>query len=410
MREDNQNITIKKLSIILLILTILCFTAKQMIDKIISERYVYVESGPNLKYYHNGRYTSYIKLDDGNILILGNNLYTDKFKQNSLSEIYDVNTNSVKELHFPFENELYFMSNGKLLKNNRLLLTDAYMPNKNEYIEGKAFPYDSMAIINLNNMKIEKIIRKKINETFSPGTNEYYLLFDNNKIYTRQYSETEHKYKAEIIDLENDSSKILNDINLPEDLYNIIPIKRNKLLFITHGYKENSDNYDYVYEYNTDTEQLKKVGKVIKRIFPVVKKINDNEIIIAGGTNENRNKRYNEIEIYNINTNESQVIANLQIERCTTSIDGFNVVKLGENKLLILNGSCSRNEIFPSYSKLDPGRRPEILNMENHNIALGPILKLPYRNYVEAITLDNGNVFVSSGNFIHIYKQKGKSK
>ena len=44
--------------------------------------------------------------------------------------------------------------------------------------------------------------------------------------------------------------------------------------------------------------------------------------------------------------------------------------------------------------------------MENHNIALGPILKLPYRNYVEAITLDNGNVFVSSGNFIHIYKQK----
>ena len=109
MREDNQNITIKKLSIILLILTILCVTAKQMIDKINSERYVYVESGPNLKYYHNGRYTSYIKLDDGNILILGNNLYTDKFKQNSLSEIYDVNTNSVKELHFPFENELFIV-------------------------------------------------------------------------------------------------------------------------------------------------------------------------------------------------------------------------------------------------------------------------------------------------------------
>ena len=92
-------------------------------------RFGYFVEGPELKYEH--RDADVLKLENGNVLILGQNAHScptpEACKDNIMpvveipSEIYNAKTNKIEELRLP--NNIRYQAKGILLKNNRLLLT-----------------------------------------------------------------------------------------------------------------------------------------------------------------------------------------------------------------------------------------------------------------------------------------------
>lgn len=92
-----------------------------------------------------------------------------------------------------------YYDNAILTEDNKLLLILAYNPSLPEYKSGKAFPYDSMAVVNLDNMKIEKMIKKKVNEKNKPFPNPGKIYLGNNKVIVSN----------ELFDIDKGTSKIL---------------------------------------------------------------------------------------------------------------------------------------------------------------------------------------------------------
>ena len=73
---------------------------------------------------------------------------------------YNIKTNTITDVAFP--RQIYYRGIGIILENNRILLPFAYDPSKPEYKNKTAYPYDCMAIVDLNNAKVEKLLKKKI--------------------------------------------------------------------------------------------------------------------------------------------------------------------------------------------------------------------------------------------------------
>lgn len=378
-----KNIKFFLLFFLILLLSFVLF------NNISKSKYGHFIKGTNLKYDHYQGYNNVFKLDNNNIFILGENGIP--------SELYDIKTNTIKEISFP-EN-LFYWSDGILLKNNRLLLTNAYILNSNK----KNIPYGSIVIFNLNNMKIEKVIKKQVNITNEPKRLTTAYLLNDNEIFMYQYG------KIEIINIDSGSSIIMNDVNLPDG--KIIPIKDNKILIFAGSNTEGKKKFIYnsIYEFDISTKNIKKINEIVPRDYPLIKKISDNEVIILGSRNAKENNKI--IEIYNINENKSKKISNLILNRCTYE-GSLNIEKFDKNKLLITGGRCGMSLVFiPMPNSKNPMKQSEILNLETYNNALGPISKY-YITGASMIRLEDGDIFItnSTGNNIskkvQIFKQK----
>ena len=365
-----KNINKNKYIFILIIVLLFLIYVSLLLRDIQKQKYGHFVKGANLKYSHYQGYNNVFRLDNNNIFILGENGIP--------SELYDIKTNTVQEIHFP--DNLFYRSDGILLDNNRLLLSNAHIINENDYRKSEIIPYGYIVIVNLNNMIIEKIIQKQKNA--EKGLTTAYLL-NNNRVLLHKYNQ------IEIVDITNGTTRILKNVQIP-NLFKIIPIEGNKvLIFANANLESKSAICDSIYELDILTENLKKINEITPREFPLIKKISDEEIVILGSHFKKDNNKI--IEIYDIKNNKIEVVANTVLNRCTFN-NRLNVEKFDENKLLIIGGSCDISTL-PSFEK--QSKQSEILNLDTHEIILGP--KSPY--YIEGATtikLENGNIFITN--------------
>lgn len=368
-------------------------------------RFGYIFKGPRATYHKFRENNVFFKLKNGNIFILGKNTGDDHSyayqKEDRIipSEIYNIKTNKIEPVSFPMN--IKYHDNAILLEDNKLLLILAYDPNLPEYKSGKSFPYDSMAVVNLDNMKIEKMIKKKVNEKNKPFPNPGKIYLGNNKVIVSN----------ELFDIDKGTSKILKEKNLEKGFRICIPTKENKMLiFVLTSTFNKEALYDNVYEYNYVTEELKQVGKITKRDIPYIKKVSDDKIVIIGGTKPNENfTKLSEIEVYDINTNESKVISNMRIERCTNGWkSGFDVDLFDKKYLFIIGGKCLVEKVYGVKTDKRAGTQSEIVNLETNANYLGPKVDEVYLGQ-NIIKLNNDNLLIAgSGGDIQIFKQWGK--
>lgn len=158
----------KKFLIILMsivIITCLFFKLKQY-------QFGHFINGPITNYSHE-ILTDILTLDNGDLLILGSNCHQNLYNYGSLNdmqinetpfEIYNPKENNFTKFSLP--NNIAYQPMGLLLNNYKLLLTFVYDYKDSKYSNYSTkmyppYPYDSMAIVDLKNKKIEKIIQKK---------------------------------------------------------------------------------------------------------------------------------------------------------------------------------------------------------------------------------------------------------
>ncbi len=391
-------------------------------------RFGYFIEGPELKYEHRG--ADVLKLENGNVLILGQNAHScptqESCKDNIMpvvevpSEIYNAKTNKIEELRLP--NNIRYQAKGILLKNNKLLLTHAYDPSDKSYPKVKKvgeltkdikppYLYDSMAVVNLNTVKVERVLKKKINQKHIPDykwTN--FTLLENNKILIIDFPNN----TMEIYNLENNTSKISPNTKINKEFGSVVITKDKNKALIFGPTKLPYDKYtdleygelDDVLEYNDETEIINPVGKVMRRDFPLIKKINNNKLLIMGGDFKGK-WDLREIEIYNLNNNNSEVIAKLKQERnfeITTQASSFNGALIDDKYFLIAGGSFG-GKPFEITKKTT-----EILDLQNFTIKEGPKMHRRQANY-KMITLNNGNILligskdIASSKKIQIFKK-----
>lgn len=398
--EKNSKIFRKELWVLYLTLFILLILP--IIFSISKYRFGYIFKGPRATYHKFRTNNVFFKLKDGNIFILGMNIGDDNShiyaEEDRIipSEIYNIKTNKIEPVTFPMSIKYY--DNAILLEDNKLLLILAYDPNLPEYKNGKAFPYDSMAVVNLDDMKIEKMIKKKVNEKNKPFPNPSKIYLGNNKVIVSD----------EIFDIDKGTSKILKEKKLEKGYRIGIPTKENKMLiFVLASTFNKKALYDNVYEYDYETEELKFVGQITKREFPYIKKVSDDKILIIGGVNpQNRFMKLSEIEVYDINTNESKVMSNMQIERCTNGWkSGFDVDLFDEKYLFIIGGKCSVEKVYGIKTDKRASTQSEIVNLKTNENYLGPKVDEVYLGQ-DIIKLNNGNLLIAGrGGDIQIFKQ-----
>lgn len=385
-------------------------------------RFGYFVEGPELKYEH--RDADVLKLENGNVLILGQNAHScptqEACKDNIMpvveipSEIYNAKTNKIEELRLP--NNIRYQAKGILLKNNRLLLTYAYNPNDNSYPKVKElvetakdtkspYLYDSMAIVNLDTMKVERIIKKQINANNKPQQffGENFILLSDNEIliidFNNRLIETyDTKQK-------NTKSTRLFDIKIPIS-YTAVAISSNKnqiFIFDKNGsYETKKDEESNIYNFNDITENVHAIGNTICKISEV-KKIDDQNILIVcshirpmkkigniGYTNSDKKPL---IKIYNTNTQQIKNIARMPKYRCAYTIAPIS------NRYSLITGGHNCSHPFTRYY-----RNSLILDLDKNKVYNA--VKLPYDvDKPSMITLDNGDVLVLD-NKLNIYAKK----
>ena len=238
---------------VLIAIFLLIFTIKE----IPKYRFGYFVEGPELKYQHS--WADVLKLENGNVLILGQNAHScptqEACKDNIMpvveipSEIYNAKTNKIEELRLP--NNIRYQAKGILLKDNRLLLTHAYDPSDNSYPKVKKvgetikdidlpYLYDSMAIVNLDVLKVERVLKKKINQKHLPNYKwTSFTLLENNKILIIDFSNN----TMEICNLENNTSKILSNTKINKEFGSVVIAKGKNKALIFGPTKLQYDNY-----------------------------------------------------------------------------------------------------------------------------------------------------------------------
>lgn len=368
----------------IVIITCLFFKLKQY-------QFGHFINGPITNYSHE-ILTDILTLDNGDLLILGSNCHQNLYNYGSLNdmqinetpfEIYNPKENNFTKFSLP--NNIAYQPMGLLLNNYKLLLTFVYDYKDSKYSNYSTkmyppYPYDSMAIVDLKNKKIEKIIQKKINKHNQPNF-QYtsFTLLGNGKIL--------------IIDFFNKIAEIYNPNNNSSEILNLKIDKEPGSKVIANGYSqalifgatpeefEKLSYYseDYVEQYDDNSKTLKQVGKTLRRSFPSVMKISQDKIIIFGGEINALQKRYNivnEIEIYNPKINESKIIAQFnqkrKFEANKTTFSG----NLINDKLFLITGGVNGETPFKITK-----RSSEILNLETGDMYQGPNMKYAHANH-----------------------------
>ncbi len=408
-----------KKHVILCILAI--FIIAIAIKMLLPYRWGYFAKGPAMKYEH--KYADAIKLDNGNILVLGTNSHQRAIKDNNLeiketpSEIYNIKNNTFETVKLP--NTIAYHNKGILLKNNKLLLTFAYAPYGakkyskygSPYDIKHPFPYDSMAIIDLNTMKIEKIIQKKINKTKRPTEFDSFTLLNNGKVLI--LDGTSQPRSMEIYNPETNTSKLLNiKINKTNQVA-VVPNGENKALIFGESYNKDKDKEKYygdldtVLEYDDSTETIKTVGKNLRRLSPQAIRINNENILLLGGhisrdTFMQKSKFHpdSEVEVYNTKTNTSKIIGHLAKRRYSEPHDAyldFTTLFIGKDILLITGG------YEPSIPSKISTKDTEIIDIKTGKISKGP--KMRYRESEhKMLKLKNGKFIIIGSKKTQLFK------
>lgn len=398
MKRHNKKLYLL-LAIILFIILIFC------VNQIYKSRFGYFIDGPEMNYSHK-KLTEVLTLNDGNILIPGSNCHANLRDYGGINdmeitetpfEIYDIEKN--KFTTFKLGASIAYQPMGLLLKNNKLLLTFAYDYKDSKYSNyslkmQSPYPYDSMAIVNLNNKKIEKIIPKKINKHNQPDfKNTSFTLLGNGKIFIIDFSNK----IAEIYNPENNSSEILN-IKINKGLGSKVIAKGNSKALIFGPTNLSSPSYyfeDSVEEYDDTNKTIKPVGKTLRRKYPSILAISQDEIIISGGEINTSQKTYNtvnEIEIYNTKTNKSKIIARFkEIRKYKPNANSFSG-NLINNKLFLITGGVSGESPFGIIKKSS-----EIVDLETGKIYKGPKMKSVHA-YHQMVKLKKGNILILDNN------------
>ena len=350
----------------------------------------YFAKGGNFKYRHPPSITNLVKMDDGNILVVGKNTEHGGYLP---GELYNVKTNVITDVAFP--RCIYYRGIGIILENNRILLPFAYDPGKPEYKNKAAYPYDCMAIVDLNTAKVEKLLKKKIanEEQYITEAMHNVTLFDKYKVILFNF----YKDKMEVYDIKNECSTIINlPPEMKQKLIRVIPVEKKKVLIFCDSSADKSTKTDIVWEYDDTTKTIKKAGKRKKGSIMAIAKINPEEIAILShhGKSDDTTQTINEIEIYNVKHNTSKTIASL-----TTNFDydlpgrEYNGAKYGDNHFVVAGGRCEMGKVL-GYKNRQTTRNSEIVNLKTYKTYAGP----KTAHYIaghQMITLDNGDVFIS---------------
>lgn len=405
MEKDKRKLNFAGIAGIIITIILIIFIGTQ-VNKY---KFGYFIKGPQMKYEHDG---DILKLEDGNILILGSNSHKSPYKNrwsiNDLkiletpSELYNVLENKFEEFYLPAN--IAYWSNGILLKNNKLLLTFAYDPKSpikyTEYATSKKrtapFPYDSMAIVDLKTRKVEKMYRKKINLKYEPRQKStQFTLLGNGKVLIIDFKNK----AAEIYNPETNTSKLLN-IKIDKEANSVVVAKgKDKALIFgateltgSERFKLNYFSNDTVEEYNDSTETLKPVGQtILRRSYPTITQLTNNKILITAGQIYSQGIDYTdvrEIELYDIENNTSKIIVQMKEQRTNFVLTpNFASSPLNEHYILITGG------IFGGYPFYGVRRSSVIIDSKQREILKGPDMRYRWANH-KMINLNNGNILL----------------
>lgn len=384
----------QKLIIALVILTVLICC----IPYFFRYRFGYFEKGGTTNFPHY-KSSDIVKLDDGNLLLIGDNTYYDD-QNNNLStpfEIYFSDANKFEEIKFDIGNLLYYPK-GILLNDNKLLLTYVSQPPN--------MRYDLMAIVDLKTRKLEKVFKKKINIQRRPQVSSYplyqeqFLKLDNGKVFIINFANP--KTIIEIYSPKTNSSKLLNvDINKGFGS-KIIEAGKDKVLIFGPDRNDTKSISTDVLEYDDATETIKVVGKILNGKDIELTKLNDNEILIYG----------KDFEIYNIKNNSSKLVGTERFKkhRKFDNLAGkwtYSLIPVNEKYILITGGTVGDGSLT-FYRK-----STEILDTETGKFYVAPDMHSK-RGMHKIIKLNDGKFFViDSGNKDHglnyeIFRPKDK--
>ena len=379
-------------------------------------RFGYFTEGPKLAYEHFG---DVLKLENGNVLILGSNSHFCKSSNDCKDNImpvvnfpcliYDAKSFSVKQIEFP--TDILYQPKGILLKNNKLLLTHVYNPNDTsinypkirkiynsvDTPQAPPYQYDSMAILNLNTLKIEQIIKKEINRIYRPNWfyGETFTLLDNDKILIIDFNNS----IIETYDLKTNTTKIL-PIKIRNEAYSkVFATSGGTALIFGKNLDEHDKGYNIIYKYDDKTQSITPAGKAINRHSATVKQINNYEFIIFGG-NTKKHIDADTIEVFNAKNAKTSVLCKLKKRRLALRqhVDLPDSAKISSRHILIVWGHK------PGYGLSGFEKTSEIIDIKSGSSFLGPkLIHAPVG--VRAINLNKNEVMLLQGNTIQIFRK-----
>ena len=387
-------------------------------------KFGYFKHSNHIYLYENG-----LRKTINNILDIENNkfiaLYSSDSKYDSL--VYDIKKDTSKYVRF--NSEIDYTNDGLALDKDRILLINVNI--KKEYSNNNK-QYKYIAIINTNTEKIEQIFEKKSYKHIKEK-----VLEEDKYIKTVKYIKLESGNIAiiyplqEVIEIyypKTNSSKIIYVKQAASmDTATLIPAKNNNILIFN---SQHDNKNTFITEYDDNTGTIKQVGKIIARDYTdIIRKINDNEILIMGGYIPGKYNLYGypkpctKIEIYNIKKNKSKVIANADYIKKSLfyrwEIDGYDASAINKRYVLI---SCSQRIKDTSWLEtilyiglfyLAPAvnqyfeweiNQAYVLDTKKHKIYRGPKMDKYYES-VNLYPLKNGYILLS-GNEVLLFKPK----
>lgn len=387
-----------KKKITILISIIIIFSVFALIKELPKYRFGYFVKGPEMRYNHYG--ANVLKLDNGNILILGYNKKTNlpseplEFKEIP-SEIYDYKENKFYDLKLP--NTIKYLPKGITLPGNKLLLTyvcnSTDNPNKIKYKPRYSYTdkydfYSHMAVIDLNTNKIEKMIDKKINTLYEPNENHTKFIYLNDgNILIFDY----HNKIAEVYDTKTNNSILIEHIDMRHSWDYIYAFKENYDVLIFGARCANTPKNNCVLKYHYKTKTIAEIPIESLARDPLVKKIGDNKIAII---------EKSKIEILNAATLEAESGNNL-IRRRGGGVCNYktcyNGIDISQNLILITGGKTSD---YPICRKL---KTAEIYNINQENSY--KIMNMPFAlEEHEMVKLNNGDILILEMKNLHNHR------
>ena len=355
--------TKKLIKFFILFICIVSFICLSCFIFYIRHPYGYFVKGPSMNYEHSEA-ASMLELGNGNILILGENLPD----SNIPSEIYDIKKNKFIISDLINDKDIYYYPVGILLDDNKLLLT--YVNNTGNAEDKKTYfypkKYNLMAIVNLDTHKVENYIHKNMTPIYRPDQFIRYTKLGNGNIIIMDLKEK----VAEIYNPKNNSSRVLHLNYKLGSNDEIVPVGLNKVL-VFGGYWQNEKTYklNEVIIYKDNDLEIISVGNVLPRECSFISKISENKIIIAGGVSGQMSDYYTqEIEIYDVNTNKSDVIGKFTQHRQTRPIyyPEYSGIKLSDRYFMTAGGNGALGSFGYDLKSTD------IVDLVNKTITKGP--------------------------------------